>query len=134
MITLPLRTPTISLHACRNALPWLRYRSMSKQTASPHEPEAVSSPTSSSPEAAVAYLARHSLHFVIDQLVRDVLVDKPADVEGWMFRWLMERHRQLCAERHESISPLRTRAASDDAAHAAADHPTAPQTAQQLQY
>ena len=60
-------------------------------------------------ESAVAYLSRHGLHWIVDQLVRDVLSERPppAEVEGWMFRWLMERHRQLCAERHESISPMR---------------------------
>lgn len=56
-------------------------------------------------ESARAYLTRHRVHVVVDNLVQDILTEKPHDPGVWMQRWLLEHHRQQCAQRH-SMSPL----------------------------
>jgi hypothetical protein len=75
-------------------------------------------------EAPGAYLARHGVHTVVDRMVRDILSEKPSDPGPWMQRWLLEHHRQQCAERH-SMSPL-SKLRPDSATQPAVQQPPSP--------
>lgn len=53
----------------------------------------------------VAYLRDHNVHVLLDRLVKEVLVEKPADSSTWMLRWFREQHRLQCEERYRQNSP-----------------------------
>ena len=79
-------------------------------------------------EPVSSYLQRHRIHVLVDRLVRDLLEERPADSGAWMQRWLLEEHRQECAEKH-SRSPHASStiaAASGQASCVEAAEPVAP--------
>lgn len=84
--------------------------SATSQPLSPSSPYPTSptSPTNThrGPQGDVAqYVKRHHIHLLLDQLVKDILVEKPKDCNSWMLRWFLERHRLACEERHIRSSP-----------------------------
>lgn len=84
-------------------------------------PPQTSSPTAAHPPKVVdvaSYVKHHRIHVLLDRLVKDLLLEKPADSAAWMLRWFVERHRLACEERHLRLSPQRNAVGSlSPAAH-----------------
>lgn len=51
------------------------------------------------------YLQQHEIPYLLDRMVKDLLVEKPSDSSKWMLRWFLEQHRLQCAEKHLHNSP-----------------------------
>lgn len=53
----------------------------------------------------VEYLKSHNVHLELDQMIREMLQEKPTEANQWMLRWFLERHRMQCEARYMHNSP-----------------------------